>query len=77
MHIVRGEFVRFDAHKERALVQAVQPNWPHAFTRLATSASRFLQSFPTNHIHGVYGDYVPELLQVCDLLRVRPVVLEG
>lgn len=56
MHIVRGEFVRLEPAKERELVAAVQPNWPHAFTRLGCAADRFLQSFPTNHIHGVYGD---------------------
>ncbi|HEV8340405.1 MAG TPA: L-fucose/L-arabinose isomerase family protein [bacterium] len=77
MHIVRGEFVRLAPEKERELVAAVQPNWPHAFTRLACPADEFLQSFPTNHIHGVYGDYVPELLQVCQILGVRPVLLEG
>ncbi len=77
MHIVRGEFVRLAAEKERELVTAVQPNWPHAFTRLACRADTFLQAFPTNHIHGVYGDYVPELLQVCQILGIRPVVLEG
>lgn len=77
MHILRGEFVRLAPHQERELVAAVQPNWPHAFTRLACPAEAFLQSFPTNHIHGVYGDYVPELLQVCQILNVRPVLLEG
>jgi L-fucose isomerase len=77
MHIIRGEFVRFDAKKERELVHAVQPNWPHAFTRLQCNADRFLQSFPTNHIHGVYGDYVPELLHVCEMLKVRPILLEA
>lgn len=77
MHIVRGEFVRLEPAKERELVAAVQPNWPHAFTRLGCAADRFLQSFPTNHIHGVYGDYVPELLHVCAMLRIRPVLLEA
>ncbi len=77
MHIVRGEFVRLAAEQERELVTAVQPNWPHAFTRLACRADTFLQAFPTNHIHGVYGDYVPELLQVCLILGIRPVMLEG
>jgi len=77
MHILRGEFVRLDPAKERELVQAVQPNWPHAFTRLACPAERFLGAFPTNHIHGVYGDYVRELLHVCEMLKIRPVLLEG
>jgi len=77
MHIVRGKFVRLAPEKERELVQAVQPNWPHAFARLSCRAETFLQSFPTNHIHGVYGDYVPELLQVCQILGIRPVLLEG
>ncbi len=76
MHIVRGEFVRLKPKQERELVQAVQPNWPHAFTKLDCDAETFLQSFPTNHIHGVYGEYVLELLHVCDILGVQPILLE-
>ncbi len=75
MHIVRGEFVRFDGPTEARIVQEVQPNWPHAFCRLGTSADTFLQSFPTNHIHGVYGDHTAELLSLCAVLGIAPVVL--
>ncbi len=76
MHFVRGEFVRLDPRRERELVHAVQPNWPHAFTKLACDAENFLHSFPTNHIHGVYGDYVAELFHVCAFLGIQPIWLE-
>ena len=75
MHIVRGEFVRFDQAVERRIVQEVQPNWPHAFCRLASPADEFLQHFPTNHIHGVYGDHVSELAHVCRNLGVTAIRL--
>ncbi|BAS27880.1 fucose isomerase [Limnochorda pilosa] len=75
MHVVRGEFVRLDPDVEARLITQVQDNWPHAFVRLACSADTFLQSFPANHIHGVYGDWVPELLTFCWHLGIEPVVV--
>ncbi len=75
MHILRGEFVRLGEEEEQRRIRMVQENWPHAFVRLACPADRFLQSFPCNHIHGVYGDFVPELLAWCRMTGVRPIVL--
>ena len=75
MAILRGEFVRFGPKKDWALVNAVQDNWPHAFARLACPAEKFLQVYASNHIHAVYGDYVEELVKVCRLTGVEPVLL--
>ncbi len=75
MHILRAELARYDEGKEREIVDAVQPNWPHAFAKLGCPIDTFLGEFPTNHIHGVYGDWVPELLAWCGYAGVEPIVL--
>lgn len=76
MHILRAEFVRFDEQLEQRIVREVQPNWPHAFASLECRVERFLEEFPTNHIHAVYGDYVPELMKWCEYAGIEPVLLE-
>lgn len=76
MHIVKGEFVRLDPQDEARRIQLVQDNWPHAFVKLSCSARPFLQEFPSNHIHGVYGDWVPELKEWAGIAGVR-IVLVG
>lgn len=46
------------------------PSWPCAFTRIRVPADEFISRFPCNHIHGVYGDYVDDLVQVAKLLDI-------
>ena len=48
-----------------ALGAKATPAWPVAFTRIAASAEEFLEKYPCNHIHGVYGDYVEEAAHHC------------
>jgi len=47
-----------------------QIEWPHVFCRLDTSIDKFIDKFPCNHIHAVYGDYVEELKMVCEILGI-------
>lgn len=75
MHILRAGLVRYDPEKEREIVDDVQANWPHAFAKLDCPIDTFLEQFPNNHIHGVYGDWVPELLMWCKFTGVEPVLL--
>ncbi len=67
MTIVPGEFVKLSAAEEKKLSEEVQIQWPHAYVRLDTDMDTFLKYYPCNHIHGVYGDYVEELVQFCDI----------
>ncbi len=69
--IVPAEIVRFDPEKESVLSQVATPQWPVAFTRLEVSADRFISEFPCNHIHGVYGDYVDQLINVAEILGIE------
>jgi L-fucose isomerase len=70
MAIVPGEIVQFDQETMDALGNQVTPEWPIAFTRIETDPGTFLERFPCNHIHGVYGDYVAELIHVCAILGI-------
>ncbi len=69
--IVPAEIVRFDPEKEAVLSQVATPQWPVAFTRLEVSADSFISRFPCNHIHGVYGDYVDQLVNVAQILGIE------
>ena len=68
--IVPGEFVNFPEEEMRAMGATTTPSWPCAFTRIRVPADEFISRFPCNHIHGVYGDYVDDLVQVAKLLDI-------
>ena len=70
MQVARGAFERYDDETNEALGRQSTFEWPHAFTRLETSADEFLNRFGANHIHAVPGDCVAELEAVCALLDV-------
>lgn len=40
------------------------------------SADEFISRFPCNHIHGVYGDCVDDLVQVAKLLDIPYQIFE-
>lgn len=66
--IVPGEIVHFEQKKMEELGATATPAWPIAFTKINASAEAFLAKYPCNHIHGVYGDYVDELLHIANIL---------
>ncbi len=71
LSIVPAEFVRFDEATDERLSRVATPQWPVAFTRLEVDADCFISRFPCNHIHGVYGDYVSQLIAVADILGIE------
>lgn len=77
MAIVPGEIVQFDQKTMEDLGDLVTPEWPIAFTQLQVTPEKFISNFPCNHIHGVYGDYIEELKQVCDILNIRYQVFDN
>lgn len=68
--LVPAEFVEFPPEVAKQKGSTTTPEWPVAFARLKVSADEFLSDFPCNHIHGVYGNYVEEWLQVAKLLNM-------
>lgn len=75
--IVPAEFVEFPEPVARAKAATTTPEWPHAFARLRVSPEEFLSSYPCNHIHGCYGNWVDELLNVARILGIEAKVYQS
>ncbi len=76
LYIVPGEFVEFEKEKMERMGSLTTKEWPCAFTKLNVTCDRFLNEFPCNHIHGVYGNYIEELKTAAYLLNIETIVLE-
>lgn len=74
--VVPAEFVNFDQEKMLKLGSMTTPQWPVAFARLQVSADEFIERYPCNHIHGVYGDYTKDLVNVAKLLNIPVTIFE-
>ncbi|MHB9036445.1 MAG: L-fucose/L-arabinose isomerase family protein [Armatimonadota bacterium] len=74
--IVPAEFVEFPMDVMKAKAATTTPEWPHAFARLKCSPEDFLTHYPCNHIHGICGDWVDELLRVAEILGIEVRVFE-
>ena len=71
MAIAPADFLALPPGEVEAKVRATTGEWPHAFTRLRVPPERFIATYSSNHIHGVYGDYVEELQWVCKILKME------
>ena len=74
--VVPAEIVQFDREKMLAMGETTTPQWPIAFTRLHVGPDYFLENFPCNHIHGVYGDHVEELKVFARLMNMDIQIFE-
>ena len=70
MQIATGE--AFERPKEE--FKEARGKWPHVFIRLDGNPEEFLQNCRSNHHHMVYGDIKEELLAICDILTIKPIV---
>ena len=77
MAIVPGEFVEFSPEETDRKVRATTAEWPHAFARFRVAPEVFLAEYDSNHIHGVYGDWVPELAWFCRMCGIEARVFDG
>ncbi len=68
--IAPGEFIELPKEEAERKAREIQINWPHAFAKLRVSPDEFLGEYDSNHIHGVYGDYVEELIWVAKMLNI-------
>ncbi|MBX7233577.1 MAG: hypothetical protein K1X65_04275 [Caldilineales bacterium] len=75
MAIARGATVDIPPDKYQAFVAARGSHQlPTAFARLEVDIDAFIGSFASNHILAVDGAYVEELLHLCRLLNITPVL---
>lgn len=77
MAILHGELVRFGDEANDRYMRETTWEWPHAFARFDAAPEIVLESYASNHIHAVYGDYVDDLVTVCRALDVTPVVFDS
>ena len=56
-------------------VKGAGPRWPHAFVRLPVPPADLVRTLQANHLHAVAGDWRAELLELCRMLQVQPVLL--
>ncbi len=58
--------------KER--LKEVRDKWPAIFFNLYGDINNFIQNCRSNHQHWVYGDYCAELVELCRLLGIKPII---
>jgi len=77
MAIIPGEAVEPTQEEYAAFVAARgKHQLPTAFVKVNADFDAIIQEFGSNHISGVAGTYVDELVQVCKLLNIEAVVFD-
>ena len=78
MAIIPGQAVQLTEDELGAFVrERGNHQLPTAFVQVECDLHNLVDEFGSNHISGVAGSWVNELVQVCDLLGVEPVVMDG
>lgn len=75
LHILTGSFVDFGREENERLAKMTTWEWPHAYAKFDCSVQELAQSYSSNHIHAVLGDYTAELIAAAEHLGVEPIVL--
>jgi L-fucose isomerase-like protein len=75
MHIALGEsYVPPKSKLQKELNECGFPYWPHAFIKLKGDVDLFIQNQRSEYISMCYGDLKEELLDLCYLLDIEPIV---
>jgi len=67
MAIIPGEFIKVSEEK----MKETSPEWPQGFTKLDVNAKDLISGLGANHLHAVYGNYVEELKEYCNLMGIE------
>ncbi len=77
MAIVPGKAIALDDDDLAAFVAARgKHQLPTAFVQVDTNLEHFIDEFGSNHISGVAGDWVRELIALCHMADIEPVVMD-
>ena len=77
MAIIPGDAVDLDDADRAAFIEARgKHQLPTAFVRVDANLDRFVDEFGSNHISGVAGNWVRELVALCAMLDVDAVVMD-
>ena len=73
MAIIPGEAVSISAEDYDSFVQARGSHQlPTAFVKMDANSERLISDFGSNHIMGVAGTYVDELVHFCQVMEIEP-----
>jgi L-fucose isomerase len=76
MAIIPGSAIEPTAEEYETFVEARGSHQlPTAFVKVDMDFHDLIAEFGSNHISGVAGDVVDELVQLCTLLGITPVVI--
>jgi L-fucose/D-arabinose isomerase len=59
--IIKAEAVKVD----REIMRETTYSWPHVYIKLKTTPEELFEDYSSNHSHGVYGNWVKELIDFC------------
>ncbi len=77
MAIIPGETVAISEAEHDAFIQARGSHQlPTAFVKMQVDVERLISELGSNHILGVAGIYVQELVHICDMLNITPVFMD-
>lgn len=77
MFILETEFVKPEKEILEAFVKARGVHQlPVAFMKAEFDIEKFIDNFNSNHISGVEGKYKNELVEVCRMLEIEPIVVD-
>ncbi len=77
MAIIPGEAIELPQDELNEFIKARgKHQLPTMFVKVKMDLEHLVQEFGSNHISGVAGQYVEELVQVCKMLDITPVVMD-
>jgi L-fucose isomerase len=78
MAIIPGEVIKLDEGDLAAFIEARgKHQLPTAFVKVDANLDHFVDEFGSNHISGVAGSWTSELVTLCNMLDVEPVVMDN
>ena len=73
MHFFTGSFVRFGDEVDYRLSAQTSPEWPHCWAVFDCPREDLAQTYASNHIHAVFGNWMGELQAACERLSIEPI----
>ncbi len=78
MAIIPGEVIKLTDTDMESFVRARgKHQLPTAVVQVEANLEHFVDEYGSNHISGVAGTWVRELVTLCEMLQVEPVVMDG
>lgn len=71
MTIFPAQVVTFPREK----MDETSPEWPQAFVKINTKPETLINVYGSNHAHAVRGNCIKELIQICEMLEIDPIVI--